>query len=479
MKAMPAAAARRSSVLWVNSLVGLLVLSFSWVTARYALRNSYFIGDDYDHFQLIGSMSFLQYLFTPIDVHFVPLHRLFSWLLLKLAPLNFDLALLILMAFQLLSTLMLALLLRRLRPAGPWNGPLLVLFACSSQMLPLLAWWSAGIHRFPYLLMCIACLYFYLGYREHGRWRDLLASWVCLVLAFGFYSKAVLIPVYVLALEFCLSWRLGFAVLRRYTVGMAMLLAVAVYIGWYLLYAPVLRLQGASSITVASEITLAFMRTLADVLVLQQPGPWSWRGALVLACLALVVLVTCRGRRENLIYWLLLLALVGLNFVMISSSSRGQLFGTKLAMMPRYYFEVLFIPVIFLCLILNPADPGRSGNGRRQRSTGVLAVSLAVLYPPLAYQASKAQFTEFGVVYKQTHRYMNRLLASLDALPPDHPVRIVEGSLPLYVYGDWLHIYKPYAAVLPLRNAKLEFVPRDLAQYEIDQDGQVKPLPSP
>lgn len=478
MQVMPVLAGRRLSVLWVNSLVGLLILSFAWATARYALRNSYFIGDDYDHFQLIGSMSFLQYLLTPIDVHFVPLHRLFSWLLLQLAPLNFDLAVLVLVAFQLASTFMLALLLRRLRP-GPWNVTLLVLFACNSVLLPLLVWWSAGIHRFPYVLLSITCLYFYLGYREQRRWRDLVGSWICLVLAFGFYSKAVLIPVYVLSLEFCLSWRLGFAVLRRYMVGLSMLLAVAVYIGWYVLYAPVLRLQGASSITVALDITLAFLRTLADVMALQQPGPWNWRGALVLAGWVLAILVTCRGRRENLIYWLVLLALVGLNFVMISSSSRGQLFGTKLAMTPRYYFEMLFIPVIFLCLILNPPEPGRSGAGRRQRYAGVLAVGLAVLYPPFAYQASKAQFTESGVVYKQTHRYMKRLLSGLDELPPDRPVRIAEGNLPLYVYGDWLHVYKPFTAVLPLRYPNLEFVPRDRAQYEIDQDGLVKPLPSP
>lgn len=475
---LPAAIIQRSPAFWMSGAAGLMILLFAWATARYALRNSYFIGDDYDHFQLIGSMSFLQYLFTPIDVHFVPLHRLFSWLLLKLAPLSFDLALLVLMGFQLVSILMLAHLLRRLRP-GPWNWPLLILFACSSQLLPLLTWWSAGIHRIPYVLLSIACLYFYLGYREQKLWRDLLASWACFILAFGFYSKAVLIPVYVLALEFCLTWRQGLAAARRYAVGLAMLLVVAAYIGWYLLFAPVLRLEGTSSISAALQITLAFMRTSGDLLVLQQPGPWSRGAALVLAAWGVAMLVTCLKCRENLIYWLVLLALLLLNFLMIAGSSRGQLFGTKLAEMPRYYFEVLFLPVIFFSLILNPVDPLRSGKSRQRWYAGVLAVGLIVLYPPLAYRAAKAQFTDYGVVHKQAHRYMTRLLADLDGLPTDRPVRIAEGNLPLYVYGDWLHIYKPFAAVLPLRYPHLDFVSRDLAQYEIDQDGQLKSLPSP
>ncbi|MCP1621614.1 hypothetical protein [Pseudomonas nitroreducens] len=472
------AAAQRSPALWMNGVVGLVILTFAWVTARYALRNSYFIGDDYDHFQLIGSMSFLQYLFTPIDVHFVPLHRLFSWLLLRLAPLNFDLAVAVLMAFQLAATLLLALLLGRLRP-GPWNATLLVVFACNSLLLPLLVWWSAGIHRFPYVLLSIACLYFYLGYREQHRWRQLVAAWACLVLAFGFYSKAVLIPVYVLALEFCLSWRLGFAVLRRYAVGASMLLAVIGYVVWYVLYAPVTRPAGTASISVAVEITLAFMRTMADLLVLRQPGPWSLVGGGVLVAWGLVMLVTCLKRRENLIYWLVLLGLVALNFLVIGVSSRGQMFGAYLAGIPRYYFEVLFLPVIFFSLILNPSSSQYSGEGIRGRYTGVLAIGLAVLYPLLAYLSAKAQFIEYGEVHKQAHHYMTRLLANLDELPADRPVRIAEGNLPLYVYGDWLRVYKPFAVVLPLRYPNLEFVARDVAQYEIDQDGQLKPLPSP
>lgn len=478
MESLPVMAARRPPAFWMTGIFGLWILSFAWVTARCALRNSYFIGDDYDHFQLIGSMSFLQYLFTPIDVHFVPLHRLFSWLLLKLAPLNFDLAVAILMAFQLASTAMLALLLKRLRP-GPWNAPLLVLFACNSLLLPLLVWWSAGIHRFPYVLLSITCLYFYLGYREHKRWRDLLAAWACLVLAFGFYSKAVLIPVYVLALEFCLSWRLGFAALRRYAAGAWMLLAVVGYVIWYAFYAPVTRPAGTASIIVAVEITLAFLRTLADLLLLRQPGPWSLVGGGVLAVWGLAMLATCLKRRENLIYWMALLGLVALNFLVIGGSSRGQMFGAYLAGISRYYFEVLFLLAIFFSLILNPAKPQHGGGGVRARYWGALAIGVAILYPLLAYQSAKAQFADYGKVHRQAHHYMTRLLANLDELPADRPVRIAEGNLPLYVYGDWLHVYKPFAVVLPLRYPNLEFVPRDLAQYEIDQDGQLNPVLSP
>lgn len=471
--------ARRLFAGWENGIVWLLILLFTWVTLRFALKNSDFIGDDYDHFQLVGSMPLLQYLFTPIDVHFVPLHRLFSWLLLEIAPLDFSLAVAVLTVFQLASTVMLALLLQRLRP-GPWNRALIVLFACNGVLLPLLAWWSAGIHRLPYIFLSISCLYFYLGYRQQRRWSDLLGCWGCAILAFGFYGKAVLIPVYVLALEFCLSWRLGFAALRRYALGMAMLLAVGVYVGWYLLYAPVLRLDGPSSISTAIQIALAFMRILGGLLVLQQPGAWSLGTALIVAGWGVAILGTCLWRRENLVYWLALLGLVGLNFLMISGSSRGQLFGDLLALSPRYYFEVIFLVVIFLCLILNPTDASqRCAEGRGTRGLGVLTVCLPVLYAPLAYQAEKVQFSDYGRPHKQTHRYMQHVWDDLDDLPSGHPLRVAEGNLPLYVYGEWLHIFKPFAAVLPLRHPNLEFVRRDLAQYEIGDDGRVRPLPTP
>lgn len=469
--------ARRLAANWLWMLVVSMVVMFTWWTARFTLANSYFIADDYDHFQLAGALPFEEFLLTPIDVHFVPLHRLFSYLLLKLAPLNFSLAVWLLIAFQLASLLMLYRVLEKIRK-GPWNPPLVLLCACNSALLHLIIWWSAGIHRLPYVLLTLVSLFFYLRYRERQRPIELIGCFLSAMIALGFYSKAVLIPFYVLALEFCLSWREALKAWRRYVPGAVLLLLSLAYVGWYLKFAPVQRSDVSTSPDVALEITVAFFRVLMNLVLLRELSQWGLVEALVVLFWSALILVTCLRKRENVIYWLALLGVLALNFLLIAGSSRGQLLGAFLAGALRYYYEVFFLAAIFLCLILNPVPNESRGAAQRvQSKTWSAAVLMfCLIYPLAAYHAAKEAFAHTtGPVHKQASRYMRTLLASLDALPAGS-VQVAEGDLPLYVYGDWLKIAKPYSQILPLRYPNMRFVPHEQAQYEIDPQGQVSAL---
>ena len=70
-------------------------------TAWYLLRYSDFNNDDLDNFMFMRSTGFWQFVLTPTNVHYVPLHRLLTWLVYHLDPMNFAVAVAVLMAFHL------------------------------------------------------------------------------------------------------------------------------------------------------------------------------------------------------------------------------------------------------------------------------------------------------------------------------------------------------------------------------------------
>ena len=69
-----------------------LALLSAGFTAYLAVANSHFYGDDFWFFAEFRNLSFAEYLLTPITLHFVPMHRLFTALIYRIAPLDFRLA---------------------------------------------------------------------------------------------------------------------------------------------------------------------------------------------------------------------------------------------------------------------------------------------------------------------------------------------------------------------------------------------------
>ena len=146
-----------------------------------------FYGDDYIGFHGVVTQSVRQFLLTPIDVHFIPLHKLATWLIYRIAPLNFDVALAVMCAFHLLG---LWTLYRTLRLLGAsWlSAPLTALCAVNVYGGVLLLGWSAGIARLAYILLSIAAIYHYLRFRESGSWGRLATVVACVVAAAAFFS---------------------------------------------------------------------------------------------------------------------------------------------------------------------------------------------------------------------------------------------------------------------------------------------------
>ncbi|HMJ14911.1 MAG TPA: hypothetical protein VK524_26040, partial [Polyangiaceae bacterium] len=227
----PSAAQRRSGILTSSratvlaltaSVLGISVI-FSSAVLVLIHGNSHFVGDDLIALAMTHSMSFHEFVIEPINEHFVPLHRAITYVANLLAPGNFAIALLVLYAFQAVSMLYVyrtLLLLESRMHMAPWvanrSGErlrpleepvywlLFGLFCVNVYLGPLYMWWTAGLHRLPFIAFSCIAVYYYLRFRFSGGGGSAVLCSAGVVLALGFYSKAMLLPWYLVGLEICL-----------------------------------------------------------------------------------------------------------------------------------------------------------------------------------------------------------------------------------------------------------------------------------
>jgi hypothetical protein len=197
-----AGAPSASAVLTFGSLsIGLVY--FAWI-ARVALESTHFIGDDLLSFLWGRTMPLPEFLLTPIDVHPVPAHRLVSYAVNALWPLDYRPALMVLAAFHGLGLAALYAVLEEVEES-PLNGFLVAVYGVNLYLSPLLLWWTAGLHRLPYVAGSLLAVWLYLRFRRSGRLRDAAGVGVAMVVALGFYPKAALVPLVLVGLDVALG----------------------------------------------------------------------------------------------------------------------------------------------------------------------------------------------------------------------------------------------------------------------------------
>src|SRR5262249_32819793 len=153
-----------------------------------------FQGDDIVGLFQARQLPFWKYLATPIDVHFVPLHRFATYLIGRFAPANFGLAVGVLLAFHLLAGFFLYRALELLHP--PWlNAVFVSWYATHVYVGVLFTWWTSGLHRLPYILFLAIAVCAYVKYRWKARLSGFLAVVGAYAAAMGFFEKAALLPI--------------------------------------------------------------------------------------------------------------------------------------------------------------------------------------------------------------------------------------------------------------------------------------------
>jgi hypothetical protein len=455
----------------LKSLSILMVLAFLWACLSYTARNSHFYEDDLQNIYLAYSLPFWSYLTLPIDVHVVPLHRLLNLVLVTFWPYNFHAVLAVFGAFYLASVYLLWKVLDLLAPSR-WTPLIVVVFSCNGLILHQFMWVPAALHRLPYVLLSLLSIYCYLRYRDGNRRGFLLGSVLCSVLAVGFYAKAILIPGYLLAIELCLSWRKGLGAARRYLPGLLMLCLSVIYVAWYELFSPALRFGPQPQLGMALEIANGFFRETASVSLagrLWHPGIAAYAAWMAWG---LMVVFSVMRQRTSAVVWLVLIAVLYANFLTISATGRGQIFGVSLVLAPRYYYEVSFLLGIFVALALRSDDV--PGQPRPWDKSIIAAVLVVVLFPVYGYYQTKADAKGAqGASQKMANRFFSKLISELDELPDQSPLYFVEGEAPQYVFGVLLNIRMPYSHIVPIRKPNAVFVERAKAEYEVEPSGHV------
>ena len=312
---------------------------------------SFFFSSDIAHFYWArtGSVEW-SYLFAPAVGHFAPAYRLTYLALDRVAPMNFEVALAFLLVCQVVSAVLLQRIFTLVFGRVWWTYALALVWAISVVYLPAFTWVAAGLHSIPAIAATLASIHGYLCWRATGRRLWLAWSLVAMAVGLAFYSKVLLIPLYlvlmrVLLLDPDVTFRESLRSVRReWRVWLAYAVLGAVYLLAYSLGDYSRTETGATVGDVTRYLRVfwfeGFSPTLFGIRV-PQHGQEAWHGVVIVAAqfalIGLVVLSVAR-RRAAWRAWAFLLAAVGANALMVVGRV-SQLGPETIGYYMRYYTE--------------------------------------------------------------------------------------------------------------------------------------------
>lgn len=171
----------------------LILIVFTAQVAGFCAANAHYVYDDWDHLAKAHMQDVWTYLTGPIDLHVAPLHRLFSLAASRLIPVDFALAAWFLGGLHLLVSVLLYLTLQTINPHR-YNLYITVVLSVSKTLIDQNAWWSSALHRLPYVALTLGAILCYVRFHRSRKPVFYVAALLLYVAAFGFYSKAILIP---------------------------------------------------------------------------------------------------------------------------------------------------------------------------------------------------------------------------------------------------------------------------------------------
>jgi hypothetical protein len=453
------------------------------VSFVFTLRTSTYIADDLFAINLAYNSNFLDYIQKPIDVHRVPLHRAVNFLIHHLLPMNFAAATFFLLSCHVLAMLALYRLLQRLNNSAI-NIWLVAAYGLNAFVLIPLHWWSAGLHRFPCVLATITSCYCFVRCHQSNRYRDGMLGLLCAAIAIGFYIKGILIPLYWAAILFCImdfrEWRKS---ARQYVVLAAASLISLTYVAWYInnntynfIKSPnandILRIGMQWGISIVAQMPLQmYFRT--------DYAPW-----INLAWLTVLAIFGFRVRNA----WrplMACIALIAINLLMIAASARSSTLGPLIMLEPRYYYEILFLLVIFTSLMCrNFSAPGFlsgiSGNGSNsilRRTQPIWLIAILALYSAAGWR-SVLLYTNPGPNenYWRCAEYERNLISGIHEIGVEN-LNLSEGTLPKYfLFDKYQPNPLPLSTYLAWHGLHPSFGQKDKPLHLVDDNGNLQPV---
>jgi hypothetical protein len=298
-------------------------------------------------------------------------------------------------------------------------------------------WWSSGLHRLPYVFFAVLSCWGYLRYRETGSWRD--AAIVCgsMFAALGFYSKGILIPIYIAALHVSVRGAEP-ARIRRHGVALLALalaaLAVAYVIAW--------KSRTNAPMQTVNENARFYVEFLREGFQVFAP---TWLGIFLddhvwVEPLTIAVALAFSGvsialNRRAVLAWAGLVVCLAANFLLHAASAAKTIkYGLGVLVSDRYYFESAFLVVVL-------ASAAYMGFARIEIPkaltrwrwvTPALGVCVLGTLAGQSFRTFENVARSSYAAHRFGHDYMENVRASLAAFPPDErrEVTLTDGPMP-------------------------------------------------
>jgi hypothetical protein len=417
---------------------------FTLAVLRFTRHNAYFYANDFSDFWLAKTGTLPWSLATPAGGQVVPLYRALTFAMYRIAPMGYGAALTVTCVFHALGV---AFLYRTLEFSKHTRvNAVLAAYYGTYVFLGLdVDWVSAGLTSVAYIALALMTVYYYLRFCRCRKPKDLVAVCVCAVTALGFSAKAILVPLC------CVGAHLSLGLRReeehRGRPGLEWAVAGALVgagVG-YVVLARSLVTEEARALNLSPAFQLRFLisswRVLANSLLdrVVEFGTYD-SSSLVPAFWIGVVAYTVIRERSSIVPWLVGMALVSLNILMIGMSNRTLHWRELIVFEYRYYCELCFLVVLFAGLALHrlrgdtPEARWLATSWRRP----VVGASIAALLSIHAFRAYRG-FAYISPKYEpdmaRSRLYIDNLRSDFSRLlssARSQPV-FVDGWIPGYV----------------------------------------------
>ncbi|TFV66021.1 UNVERIFIED_ORG: hypothetical protein E4P37_07530 [Bacillus sp. AZ43] len=468
-------------------LIGLQLLLRGWVAA-----NSYFRQDDL----IVSGLAARRPLFSADfllydhDGHFMPAGFLLTGLLSRLAPLEWWVMLVTLVALAAVASLAVWRLLRILLGDRPVLLVPLLLYLFSPLSLPAFAWFIAGANALPLQ----AGLAWVVGdavlLARTGRVRYAVTGTLAFAVTLTFFEKSLVIPLVAAAVLVVLLRTAGaatpiVAALREgrwLWVGCTLVVA-----GWFAVYATVVgspAIDERDAGTVPQAVDLIGGGWLEGLVPGLIGGPLTWAdpglwatpapSIVVVGCVAIACAIvwTSRHRRGAGVIWWLFAAYLVINAAAMITGRLTEATPTLLSLSLRYYAEAPLVAALVLALlILAPTRtdfrrrPVLTPAGRRAAGIGAAAAFL------VASLWSTASFTRV-MADSSTDDYLANARASFEQVG-DAPLldQSVPDSVvwaPAHPYNMATHVFAPLGHEAPFASSTPELRLLDTSGQLVD-----------
>lgn len=351
------------------------VFTFSVACFFFVINNSWFLGQDFDHLVLLQNLSFADYLINPIDIHApLLLHRLVTWFVFEVMGMHYDLAVALLVFTHLVGCIYLYKLLQLIKP-GVLAVAVVTIYAVNFYIVDLLMWWSAGLHRFPYILCALGACYHTIKICDGKYYAHTALALLYFITALGFFEKGIFIPLYVAWVVLCRY------VLAKEMPGFKQFAVVAIMTMGSAFYLLALWHPEQLRPSIHDSLHAAYVYFSAALQIFM---PFAHSKSLYATALISFVLLSTFLIFRNRLHFFTVFGLILVFFVNVwplASSSRVAMFGLDVVLLNRYYFDMAFLFSIFLyCLLVELRIDTLKNNNFLNLRVWPLLIGAAILY---------------------------------------------------------------------------------------------------